>query len=43
VGTAYLFQAHTYNDIGTYTVHFQIGDQSGVCFDFAQDLFIPNQ
>lgn len=43
MGTAYLTQTHTYSDIGTYTVHFQIGDQSGVCFDFAQAVFIPNQ
>ena len=43
IGTAYLAQNHTYSDIGTFTVHFQIGDQSGVCFDFSQDVFIPNQ
>jgi hypothetical protein len=42
-GNAYLAQSHTYSDIGTYTVHFQIGDQSGVCLDFAQAVFIPNQ
>ena len=43
MGTAYLAQTHTYSDIGTYTIHFQIGDQSGLCFDFAQAVFIPNQ
>ena len=43
MGTAYMAQTHTYSDIGTYTVHFQVGDQSGVCFDFAQAVFIPNQ
>jgi hypothetical protein len=43
IGTAYLGQSHTYSDIGTFTVRFQIGDQSGVCFEFSEDVFIPNQ
>jgi hypothetical protein len=43
IGTAYLAQSHTYSDIGTYTVHFQIGDQSGVCFEFSQAVLMPNQ
>jgi len=42
-GNAYFGQSHTYADISTYTVHFQIGDQSGACLDFSQTMVIPSQ